>query len=171
MTRQTRQTAMHGLDATLEAVDFIKRIRPYYQQTGTTYYLPPVSDIEQACYAQSGHAGAKNRVCIELGGVVCANGLRCARRTTDAVCQQVERERQTSLPRLPQQQPFWIAWYKGTGTTSATGALRHIQIFRSGRSGNGATRAAFQACTEAARQAQTSTRDVYSTARSTNWPR
>ena len=35
-------------DATLEAVDFIKRIRPYYQQTGTTHYLPPVSDIEQA---------------------------------------------------------------------------------------------------------------------------
>ena len=35
-------------DATREAVDFIKRIRPYYQQTGTTYYLPPVSDIEQA---------------------------------------------------------------------------------------------------------------------------
>jgi hypothetical protein len=35
-------------DATLEAVDFITKIKPYYYQTGTTHYLPPVSDIEQA---------------------------------------------------------------------------------------------------------------------------
>src|SRR4051794_18923272 len=41
---QTNKDAWY--DATSEANDFIDSIRPYYLQTGTTNYLPPVADVE-----------------------------------------------------------------------------------------------------------------------------
>ena len=45
------------------------------------------------------------------------NGLRCNRRATDNLSQQIEREYKLHSA-FAAKQPFWIARYKGTGTTS-----------------------------------------------------
>ena len=48
------------LDATLEAVDFIKRIRPYYLQTGNTHYLPSSLRYRAGIHAEPCHTGIEN---------------------------------------------------------------------------------------------------------------
>jgi GH25 family lysozyme M1 (1,4-beta-N-acetylmuramidase) len=104
------------IDATLEAVDFIKRIRPYYHQTGTRHYLPPVSDIEQA-YMPNLSASLKKEFVSNwahlFSDTVCdALGVR-------PILYVSKSSANTNFtPTVAAEQPFWIAWYKGTGTTS-----------------------------------------------------
>jgi GH25 family lysozyme M1 (1,4-beta-N-acetylmuramidase) len=103
-------------DATLEAVDFIKRIRPYYLQTGTTHYLPPVSDIEQA-YMPNLSASLKktfvsNWAQLFSDTVYDALGVRPILYVSESSANA------NFTSTVAQQQPFWIAWYKGTGTTN-----------------------------------------------------
>ena len=78
-------------DATLEAVDFITKIRPYYYQTGATHYLPPVSDIEQA-YMPNLSASLKKEFVSNWAQLFSDTVYNCARRATDVVRQQIERE-------------------------------------------------------------------------------
>jgi GH25 family lysozyme M1 (1,4-beta-N-acetylmuramidase) len=103
-------------DATMEAVDFIKRIRTYYYQTGTTHYLPPVSDIEQAYMPNLSAALKKEFVSnwaqLFSDTVYDALGVR----PILYVSKSSANTNFTSTVAV--QQPFWIAWYKGTGTTS-----------------------------------------------------
>lgn len=104
------------LDATREAVDFIKLIRPYYQQTGNTHYLLPVSDIETK-YMPSLTASLKkefvsNWAQLFSDTVYDALGVRPLLYVSKASAN----ENFTSD--VAHQAPFWIAWYKGTGTTS-----------------------------------------------------
>lgn len=104
-------------DATLEAVDFIKRIRPYYQQTGTTHYLPPVSDIEQAFMPNTDTQAHKtefvsNWAKLFSDTVYDALGVRPILYVSKS---SANTNFTASVAAL---QPFWIAWYKGTGTSS-----------------------------------------------------
>jgi GH25 family lysozyme M1 (1,4-beta-N-acetylmuramidase) len=106
-------------DATLEAVDFIKRIRPYYQQTGNTHYLPPVSDIEQAFMPNLPTSPVNykkefvsNWAQLFSDTVYDALGVR----PILYVSQSSANENFTAT--VAQQQPFWIAWYRGTGTSN-----------------------------------------------------
>ncbi len=104
------------LDATREAVDFIKRIRPYYQQTGNTHYLPPVSDIEQAFMpnlsASLKREFVSNWADLFAQTVYDALGVRpilyVSRSSANA----------NFTTTVGSKQPFWIAWYKGNGTVS-----------------------------------------------------
>jgi GH25 family lysozyme M1 (1,4-beta-N-acetylmuramidase) len=103
-------------DATREAVDFIKRIRPYYQQGGATYYLPPVSDIEQAYMPNLSTSLKKEFVSnwaqLFSDTVYDALGVR-------PILYVSKSSANTNFTAaVAGQQPFWIAWYKGTGTTS-----------------------------------------------------
>jgi GH25 family lysozyme M1 (1,4-beta-N-acetylmuramidase) len=104
-------------DATLEAVDFIKRIRPYYQQTGTTHYLPPVSDIEQAFMPNTDTQAHKtefvsNWAKLFSDTVYDALGVRPILYVSKS---SANTNFTASVAAL---QPFWEAWYKGTGTSS-----------------------------------------------------
>jgi len=103
-------------DATMEAVDFIKRIRPYYYQTGTTHFLPPVMDIEQAFMPNLSSSLKKEFVSnwTQLFSDTVYNALGV--RPLLYVSKSSANTNFTST--VAAQQPFWIAWYKGTGTTS-----------------------------------------------------
>jgi GH25 family lysozyme M1 (1,4-beta-N-acetylmuramidase) len=104
------------LDATREAVDFIKRIRPYYQQTGTTYYLPPVSDIEQA-YMPNLSASLKKEF-VSNWAQLFSDTVYDALRVRPILYVSKSSANTNFTATVAGQQPFWIAWYKGTGTTS-----------------------------------------------------
>ncbi len=103
-------------DATLEAVDFITKIKPYYLQTGTTHYLPPVSDIEQAFMPNLTQSLKTQFVSnwAQLFSDTVFNALGV--RPILYVSESSANANFTSA--VAGQQPFWIAWYKGTGTTS-----------------------------------------------------
>src|SRR6185436_2500622 len=96
--------------------DFIKRIRPYYQQTGATYYLPPVSDIEQAFMPNLSASLRKTFVSnwaqLFSDTVYDALGMR-------PILYVSKSSANTNFTAtVAGQQPFWIAWYKGTGTSN-----------------------------------------------------
>ncbi|HEX4414797.1 MAG TPA: GH25 family lysozyme [Lacipirellulaceae bacterium] len=103
-------------DATIEAVDFIKLIKPYYYQTGTTHYLPPVSDIEQAFMPNLSQSlktqFVSNWAQLFSDTVYNAIGVR----PILYVSKSSANTNFTST--VAAEQPFWIAQYKGTGTTS-----------------------------------------------------
>jgi GH25 family lysozyme M1 (1,4-beta-N-acetylmuramidase) len=103
-------------DATLEAVDFITKIRPYYYQTGNTHYLPPVSDIEQAFMPNLSASLKKEFVSnwAQLFSDTVYNALGV--RPLLYVSKSSANTNFTST--VAAEQPFWIAQYKGTGTTS-----------------------------------------------------
>ena len=103
-------------DATLEAVDFITKIKPYYYQTGTTHYLPPVSDIEQAFMPNLTQSLKTQFVSnwAQLFSDTVYNALGV--RPILYVSESSANANFTST--VAAEQPFWIAWYKGTGTTS-----------------------------------------------------
>ncbi len=103
-------------DATLEAVDFITKIKPYYYQTGTTHYLPPVSDIEQAFMPNLTQSlktqFVSNSAQLFSDTVYNALGVRPMLYVSESSANA------NFTSTVAAQQPFWIAWYKGTGTTS-----------------------------------------------------
>lgn len=103
-------------DATLEAVDFIKRIRPYYQQTGTTHYLPPVSDIEQA-YMPNLSASLKKEF-VSNWAQLFSDTVYDALGVRPILYVSKSSANSNFTATVAAQQPFWIAWYKGTGTSS-----------------------------------------------------
>jgi lysozyme len=103
-------------DATREAVDFIKRIRPYYQQGGTRYYLPPVSDIEQA-YMPNLTASLKKEF-VSNWAQLFSDTVYDALGVRPILYVSKSSANTNFTATVAAQQPFWIAWYKGTGTTS-----------------------------------------------------
>ena len=123
-------------DATLEAVDFITKIKPYYYQTGTTHYLPPVSDIEQAFMPNLTQSLKTQFVSnwAQLFSDTVYNALGV--RPMLYVSESSANANFTST--VAGQQPFWIAWYKGTGTTNPP-CNRTRPIFLPGHFGSGAT--------------------------------
>ena len=102
-------------DATLEAVDFITKIKPYYYQTGTTHYLPPVSDIEQAFMPNLTQSlkteFVSNWAQLFSDTVYNALGVRPLLYVSKSSANT------NFTAAVASQQPFWIAQYKGTGTT------------------------------------------------------
>jgi hypothetical protein len=102
-------------DATREAVEFVNLIRPYYQQTGTTHYLPPISDIEQSLMPNLSASLKKTFVSewqqVFSDVVYDAIGVR----PMLYVSKSSANENFTAT--VAQEQPFWIAWYRGTETT------------------------------------------------------
>jgi len=104
------------LDATREAVDFIKRIRPYYQQTGNTHYLPPVSDIEQA-YMPTLSASLKKEFVSNWADLF-AQTVYDALGVRPILYVSKSSANTNFTTTVAAKQPFWIAWYKGTGTVS-----------------------------------------------------
>jgi GH25 family lysozyme M1 (1,4-beta-N-acetylmuramidase) len=104
------------LDATLEAVDFIKRIRTYYYQTGNTHYLPPVSDIEQA-YMPNLSASLK-KTFVSNWAQLFSDTVYDALGVRPILYVSKSSANTNFTTTVAVQQPFWIAWYKGTGTTS-----------------------------------------------------
>ena len=104
-------------DATLEAVDFIKRIRPYYQQTGTTHYLPPVSDIEQA-YMPDTDTQAHKTEFVSNWAKLFSDTVYDALGVRPILYVSKSSANTNFTASVAQLQPFWIAWYKGTGTSS-----------------------------------------------------
>lgn len=105
------------LDATLEAVDFIKRIRPYYQQTGNTHYLPPVADIEQA-YMPNTDTQAHKTEFVSNWAQLFSDTVYDALGVRPILYVSKSSANTNFSASVAAQQPFWIAWYKGTGTTS-----------------------------------------------------
>ncbi len=102
-------------DATLEAVSFITKIKPYYYQSGTTHYLPPVSDIEQAFMPNLTQSlkteFVSNWAQLFSDTVYNALGVRPLLYLSKSSANT------NFTPAVAAQQPFWIAQYKGTGTT------------------------------------------------------
>jgi GH25 family lysozyme M1 (1,4-beta-N-acetylmuramidase) len=102
-------------DATREAVEFVDLIRPYYLQTGTTHYLLPVSDIEQkympALTASLKKEFVSNWAQVFSDVVYDAIGVRPMLYVSESSANE------NFTATVAQEQPFWIAWYKGTGTT------------------------------------------------------
>ena len=102
-------------DATLEAVGFITKIKPYYYQSGTTHYLPPVSDIEQAFMPNLTQSlkteFVSNWAQLFSDTVYNALGVRPLLYVSKSSANT------NFTAAVAQQQPFWIAQYKGTGTT------------------------------------------------------
>jgi GH25 family lysozyme M1 (1,4-beta-N-acetylmuramidase) len=112
---QTQVNRDAWADATLEAVDFIKMIRPYYYQTGNTHYLRPVSDIEQKYMPNLTTSLKKEFVSnwaqLFSDTVYDALGVR-------PILYVSESSANTNFTStVAAEQPFWIAWYRGTGTT------------------------------------------------------
>jgi len=103
-------------DATKEAVDFIKRIRPYYTQTGNTHYLPPVSDIEQKFMPNL--TAARKKEFISNWAQLFSDAVYDALGVRPILYVSKSSANENFTATVAGQQPFWIAWYKGTGTTS-----------------------------------------------------
>ena len=102
-------------DATLEAVDFIDLVRPYYYQTGTTHFLLPVSDIEQK-YMPALSASLKKEF-VSNWAQVFSDAVYDALGVRPMLYVSKSSANENFTPAVAQQQPFWIAWYRGTGTT------------------------------------------------------
>lgn len=104
------------IDATREADEFVSLIRPYYLQSGTTHYLPPVADIEQAAMPNLSQSLKKTFVSewtqIFSDVVYNAIGVRPILYVSESSANA------NFTATVAQEQPFWIAWYKGTGTTN-----------------------------------------------------
>jgi len=103
-------------DATSEAVDFIKRIRPYYQQTGTTYYLPPVSDIEQSAMPDPATQALKIEF-VSNWAELFADTVYEALGVRPMIYASKSSANENFNAAFAAQQPFWIAWYKTSGTS------------------------------------------------------
>jgi GH25 family lysozyme M1 (1,4-beta-N-acetylmuramidase) len=110
---QTNKDAWY--DATSEANDFIDSIRPYYLQTGTTHYLPPVADVE----------GLPNFGSSSLNKTFISNWIQLFSDTVyDALgVRPIMYASKSSAnsnftATVAGEHKLWIAWWKGTGTTS-----------------------------------------------------
>ena len=96
-------------------MSFITKIKPYYYQRGATHYLPPVSDIEQAFMPNLTQSlkteFVSNWAQLFSDTVYNALGVRPLLYVSKSM-------RNTNFTAaVAAQQPFWIAQYKGTGTT------------------------------------------------------
>lgn len=105
------------LDATREAVDFIKLIRPYYQQTGNTHYLLPVSDIEQAFMPSPATQALKTEFVTNWAELF-AQTVYDALGVRPIIYLSKSSANTNFSNAFKPKQPFWIAQYKGTGTSS-----------------------------------------------------
>jgi GH25 family lysozyme M1 (1,4-beta-N-acetylmuramidase) len=100
------------LDATSEAIDFIDAIRPYYR---SGYYLPPVADVEglpDFGNASLNKTFISNWVQLFSDTVNHALGFRPMIYTSKSKANSIY----TSA--VAASHDLWIAWWKGTGTTS-----------------------------------------------------
>jgi GH25 family lysozyme M1 (1,4-beta-N-acetylmuramidase) len=103
-------------DATREAVEFVGLIRPFYLQTGTTHYLPPVSDIETS--AMPNLSASLKKTFVSEWAQVFSDTVYDAIGVRPILYVSESSANENFTAAVAQQQPFWIAWYKGTGTTS-----------------------------------------------------
>jgi GH25 family lysozyme M1 (1,4-beta-N-acetylmuramidase) len=103
------------LDATSEADDFIDAIRPYYYQTGATKYLPPVADVEK--YPNFGDA-TKNKNFISNWSQLFSDTVFNALGVRPIVYTSQSHANSNFTAAFAAQHKLWIAWWKGTGTTS-----------------------------------------------------
>jgi GH25 family lysozyme M1 (1,4-beta-N-acetylmuramidase) len=103
------------LDATSEAVDFIKRIRPYYQQTGTTHYLLPVSDIEQSAMPHPATQALKIEF-VSNWAELFAQTVYDALGVRPMLYVSMSSANENFNATFAAKQPLWIAWYKSSGT-------------------------------------------------------
>jgi lysozyme len=103
------------LDATSEANDFVAAIRPYYYQTGTTYYLPPVADVER--YPDFGNTTLnKNFISnwVQLFSDTVNNSLG----VRPIIYASESSANANFTAAVAGSHKLWEAWWKGTGTTN-----------------------------------------------------
>jgi GH25 family lysozyme M1 (1,4-beta-N-acetylmuramidase) len=104
-------------DATGEANDFIDAIRPYYLQTGTTHYLPPVADAEQAFFPDFGSTSL-NKSFVSNWVQLFSNTVYDALGVRPIIYASKSNANTYFTSSVASQHQLWIAWWKGTGTTS-----------------------------------------------------
>lgn len=104
------------LDATSEAHDFITAVRPYYQSGS---YLPPVADIETSIIESLGFTSTSlrktfvsNWLQLFSDSVSNALGVRPMVYTSKSAANTYY------SPAIASAHKLWVAWWKGTGTTS-----------------------------------------------------
>ncbi|HEX8523815.1 MAG TPA: glycoside hydrolase family 25 protein [Tepidisphaeraceae bacterium] len=103
-------------DATSEAADFLDAIRPYYLKTGNTRFLRPVADVEGSAIPNFATTALEktfvsNWVQIFSDTILADLGVRPILYTGKSTANTYF----TST--IAAEQPLWLAWYRGTGTT------------------------------------------------------
>jgi GH25 family lysozyme M1 (1,4-beta-N-acetylmuramidase) len=100
------------LDATSEASDFLEAIMPYYQKG---LYLPPVADVE----------GLPNFGSASLNKTFISNWVQLFSDTINAaigrrpiIYTSKSKANEIYTASVAAQHDLWVAWWKGTGTTS-----------------------------------------------------
>jgi GH25 family lysozyme M1 (1,4-beta-N-acetylmuramidase) len=103
------------LDATSEARDFISRIRPYYQSGS---YLPPVADIETSIIEALPFSTANRKLFTSYWLQIFSDVVNNALGVRPIIYTSKSSANTYYTPAIANNHKLWIAWWKGTGTTS-----------------------------------------------------
>jgi GH25 family lysozyme M1 (1,4-beta-N-acetylmuramidase) len=104
-------------DATSEASDFLAAIRPYYQQTGNTHYLPPVADLELSKIPSFGST-ALDKTFVSNWVQIFSDAIEDDLGVRPFMYLSKSNANTYWTSTIASEHAFWIAQYKGTGTTA-----------------------------------------------------
>lgn len=103
------------LDATSEAIDFIEAIRPYYRSGN---YLPPVADIETNIIERLPFSNTLRKAFVSNWLQIFSDTVQNALGVRPMVYTSKSSANTYYSDTIAANHKLWIAWWKGTGTTS-----------------------------------------------------
>jgi len=107
---------MRGQDATSEATDFLTAIRPYYFQTGNTHFLRPVADLELSTIPDFGNTSLE-KTFVSNWMQVFSDTINNSLGVRPIMYLSKSNANTYWTSTIASEHQFWIAQYKGTGTT------------------------------------------------------
>jgi GH25 family lysozyme M1 (1,4-beta-N-acetylmuramidase) len=103
-------------DATSEATDFLSAIRPYYLQTGNTHYLRPVADLQLSTIPDF-NSTSLEKTFVSNWMQVFSDTISSSLGVRPLMYLSKSNANTYWTSTIASEHSFWIAQYKGTGTT------------------------------------------------------